>query len=209
MERLSRRRFLAGTSMAAGAAVVAGACRDDGGDGGGAGSDLDRAAEHAGLEKLVFDTYFAIRRLITDGKLGAATPPALMGLLVTAGRQHELAMEGWNKVLTDAGRPAVTVPPEKLRAAVDLASIRVTDVIAAARLVLRVEDYASRTYQQSIPTLQTPDLVTLAARITVVGSQHQAVLRYLVGLYPVGSGDEPGPVDVAPADPRIGIITGA
>jgi hypothetical protein len=205
---ISRRRFLAGASLVAGA-VAGGACRD--GDAGhtpeGAG-DLDRAREHAGLEKLAYDSYAGIRRLSTDGKLGAATPPALTGLLITAGRQHELAMEAWNKVLADAGRPAVDVPPEKLRAAVDLATIRVADVVAAARLALRLEDYVARSYQRSIPLLQAPEVVTLAARVSVVGAQHQAVLRYLVGLDPVGSGDAPGTLDVAPADPHITQISG-
>jgi hypothetical protein len=51
-------------------------------------------------------------------------------------------------------------------------------------------------------------VITLAAQVTVVGSQHQAVLRYLVGLYPVGSGDAAGPLDVAPADPRLTQISG-
>jgi hypothetical protein len=203
---LSRRRFLAGASTLA-AALTAGACRDGKTSSDEAG-DLDRARELAGLEKLAYDSYAGIRRLITDGKLGAATPPALMGLLITAGRQHELAMEAWNKVLTNGGRPAVDVSPEKLRAAVDLATTRTAEVVAAARLALRLEDYLARAYQQSLPGLQAPEVVTLAARATVVGTQHQAVLRYLVGLDPIGSGDAPGTLDVAPADPRITQIAG-
>lgn len=204
---MTRRRFLAGSAAATVAAAATGACRDGGGRTG-AGADLDAANDAAGLEKLVFDTYTATTRRAVDGGLGAAIPASLSTLWTTAGRHHELAMEAWNKVLTDAGRPAVTAAPEKLREAVDRAGVAVADVLAAAAAVLRLEDYTARRYQELIPQLATTDLVTLAGRITVVGAQHQAALRYLLGLYPVGSGTAATTVDVAPAGPKPAQITG-
>jgi len=114
---------------------------------------------------------------------------------------------------TGAGRPAVTAPTAALKPTVDAAAAKLTDVPGAATLALRLEDYASQTYQSVIPTLKSPDAIKLAAQITVVGSQHQAILRYVLGLYPVGSGPMKAAnglanVDFAPSSPTPALITG-
>lgn len=227
---VSRRRFLVGTTAAAGIAVVVAACGDDKkktdtgagtdttGDttattAGGASTDLDTAAAAAGLEKLAFDTYTAAGQLATTGKLGASVPPAVVTFVTTAAKQHQEALENWNKVLTAGGRQAVTVPTASLKPTVDAAAGKLTDVPGAATLALRLEDYASQTYQKVIPTLKSADAIKLAAQINVVGSQHQAILRYVLGLYPVGSGPTKGAsgganVDFAPANPEPKLITG-
>lgn len=222
---VSRRRFLAGSTVAAGLAVLAVACGDDKDDtsssGGqtsgtdattattaaGANTDLDTAAAAAGLEKLAADTYTAAGQLATAGKLGAV-PPAVATFVTTAAKQHQDAFDAWNKVLTGAGRPAVTVPTAALKPTVDAAAGKLTDIPGAATLALRLEDYASQTYQKVIPTLKSADAVKLAAQINVVGSQHQAILRYVLGLYPVGSGPAKETRDFAPSDPQPTLITG-
>ena len=220
---VSRRRFLTGSTIAAGLAVLSVACSDgdDAGPGlggqsadttptpaAGVDSDLDTAATAAGIEKLAFDAYTATGQLATAGSMGAAVPPAVMTLLTTAARQHQEAMDAWNKLLTGAGRPAVTTPSPTLKPAVDAATGKLTDVLGTATLALRLEDYASQTYQKAIPTLRSTDAIRLAAQITVVGSQRQAVLRYILGLYPVGSGAAKETRDFAPADPKLTLITG-
>jgi hypothetical protein len=219
---VSRRRFLAGSTVAAGLAVVAAACSKDkkdsatgGGQTGGttpaapgANTDLDTAAAAAGLEKLAFDTYTAAGQLAVTGKLGAAVPPAVATFVTTAAKQHQDAMDAWNKVLTGAGRPAVETPTAALKPAVDAAAGKLTDVPGAATLALRLEDYASQTYQKVIPTLKSADAIKLAAQINVVGQQHQAILRYVLGLYPVGSGPAKDTRDFAPSDPQLALITG-
>ena len=220
---VSRRRFLAGSTIAAGVAVFSVACSngDDaaprtGGQSAdttpmpaaGLDSDLDTAATAAALEKLAFDTYTATGQLATAGSLGAAVPPALMTLMTTAAGHHREAFDAWNKVLTGGGRPAVTTPSPALKPAVDAAAAKLTDVLGTATLALRLEDYASQTYQKAITTLTSNDAMRLAARITLVGSQRQAVLRYILGLYPVGSGTLRDTRDFAPADPKLSLITG-
>jgi len=222
---VSRRRFLAGSTVAAALAVFAVACSDDDDTGTGAGGagqtgdttaagprgpdfDLDTAATAAGIEKLAFDTYTAFGQLATAGSLGAAMPPAVMDLMIAAAQHHQVALEAWNKVLTGAGRPAVTTPSPALKPAVDAAVGKLTDIPAAATLVLKLEDYASQTYQKAIPTLRSADAVRLAAQVNVVGSQRQAILRYVLGLYPVGSGVAEEISDFAPADPKLSLITG-
>lgn len=221
--KVSRRRFLTGTSAAGGLAVFAAACskkstKTDTGAGttqpstpqttaAGANADLDVATAAAGLEKLAFDTYTAAGQAATGGKLGAV-PPAVANFVTTAAKQHQEALDSWNKVLTGAGKPAVSAPSAALKPAVDAAFAKVTTIPAAATLALRLEDYASQTYQKVIPTLKSADAVKLAAQINVVGQQHQAILRYVLGLYPVGSGPVKDTKDFAPADPQPTLITG-
>jgi len=224
---VSRRRFLAGSTLAGGLAVVAVACgKDDKNTAGqtattaagtpttaaGANSDLETATVAASLEKLAVDTYTSAGEAATAGKLGTV-PPAVATFVTTAAAQHQAALDNWNSVLTGAGRPAVSAPSSALAPTVTAAFAKVTDVPGAATLALRLEDYASQTYQKVIPTLQSPDAIKLAAQINVVGSQRQSILRYVLGLYPVGSGPTESAnglanVDFAPADPQPSLITG-
>ena len=178
----------------------------------GANADLDVAAAAAGLEKLAVDTYTAALAAATANKLGAV-PPAVATFVTTAAKQHQEALDSWNRVLTGAGRPAVSAPAAALAPTVNAEFAKVTTIPAAATLALRLEDYASQTYQSVIPTLKSADAIKLAAQINVVGQQHQAILRYVLGLYPVGSGPvkgstNPAPVDFAPANPQPSLITG-
>ncbi len=59
-----------------------------------------------------------------------------------------------------------------------------------------------------IPTLASPDAIKLASQILVVDQQHQAILRYVLGLYPVGSGVVKESKDFAPSDPQAALVTG-
>ncbi len=228
---VSRRRFLTGGSAAAGLAVVAVACskskstttstattlnntqNSTATTSAAASADLDVAAAAAGLEKLATDTYAAAGTLATTGKLGATVPPAVVTFVTTAAKQHQEALDNWNKVLTAGGRQAVTAPTAALAPTVNAAAAKLIDVPATATLALRLEDYASQTYQKVIPTLKSPDAIKLAAQIAVVEAQHQAILRYVLGLYPVGSGPIKNAnglanVDFAPANPQTSLITG-
>jgi Ferritin-like domain len=206
---LDRRRFLAGTAGAL--ALAATACSDakkgaaPGGDA--QVDDLAAATMLAGLEKLTLDTYTGIATLFTQGRVGAALPQAMVDALAVAGRQHGEHLDAWNRIITAAGRPAVNGPETSIKPAVDAAVGQLVDVPAAATLALRLEDYLSQTYLKAIPTLG-PDAVETAARILVVDEQHQAVLRYLLGLYPGGSGVTRDPTPFAPAYPQPALVTG-
>lgn len=189
---VSRRRLLAGAGV-----MVVGAC--SGGGGGAGGADLDFAADAAAIERLAVDHFTGTGRLLTDGKLGALVPQALAALVAGAVGQHRQAQDAWNKILTGAGRAEVTAPPAKAQEALNAAGLQVTDVLAAATLALRLEDYACQAYQRALPTLVRPETITLAAQVSVVGHQRQAVLRYLLGRDPVAP---------AGADPQLRLISG-
>lgn len=193
---ISRRRFLAGSAGLA----VAGACTA-GGDGGDDDPDLDLAATAARYERLAVDTYTANRTSAVQGRFGAAVPQAVVEYMTAAMGHHQECLNTWNGVLAAGGRGAVDAPDQKLRAAVDALMVRLTDIPGMMAVLLRVEDHASRTYLDAIPRLRSPDTVRTVAQMLVVDQQHQAVLRWLLGLPPVGSGPAQGTADFAPADP--------
>lgn len=203
---LNRRRFLGTVGAAAGMAVVVAACGDDdestsatdttaGGStattaaSGSASGDVAIAELAAGLEKLAVDTYTAAGAAAGAGSLGAV-PPAVGAFVTTALAHHTAHLAEWNKVLKSAGRPEVTAPNAKLKPVVDerlagRGAKPVKDVGSAAQLALDLEEIASDTYFSALPKLKSKDAIKLAAQILVVDQQHQAILLYALGQYPV------------------------
>ena len=193
--RVSRRRFLVGTGVAAGLAVVTAACGSDDDDvdtsgagtsetTGGATGDVAVAEFAAGLEVLAVGTYKAALDAATAGKLGEV-PPAAAELVKTAMGHHEEHLAAWNKVLDGAGRPKVTAPNAQLKPTVDAEFAKAKTVIDAAKLARTLEETAAATYLSAIPTLQSKDAVKLAASIQSVDAKHVAILNYVLGEYPV------------------------
>lgn len=202
------RRGLLTAGAGGAAAALATAC---GGSHGPADPDVAGATLASTVERVAIDTYQTMRDLLTKGALGALETAVVAGFVVTAADQHHKAMEQWTSVLQAHGRPAVDSPDRRLKPVVDAAVTKVKDVLGVVRVALQLEDYASRAYLQLLPTLRSPEATTLAGQLVVVDQQHQAVLRYLIGLYPVGSGmDNPQPSDFAfaPADPQPSRVTG-
>lgn len=194
---LSRRHFLAGTGAAAAFAVVAAACGGSNDNNSSADStssststtagnsgDLAAAKAAAGLEVLAVGTYKAALDAATGGKLGAV-PPAVATYVQTAMGHHQEHLAAWNKVLTSAGEAEVTQPDAKLKPVVDKMFGEVKDVAGAAKLALTLEDIAAQTYLKAIPTLQSKDAIKLAGSIQVVDQQHQSILLFALGQYPV------------------------
>ncbi len=60
-----------------------------------------------------------------------------------------------------------------------------TDVAGAATLALMLEDTAAATYLSAIPQLRDPATITAAGSIICVDRQHAAVLRFVLGEYPI------------------------
>ena len=191
---LSRRRFLIGSSVAAGLAVVTAACGDDdggtatGGSGAteptGGGGDADVAAFAAGLEVLAVNTYKAALDAATANKLGPV-PPAGAEFVKTAMAQHQQYLDALNRVLAGAGRPRVTQPNAQLESVVDAKFAQVKDFAGAAGLARELEQIAAATYLSVIPTLQSKDAIKLASQANVNDMQHIAILNYVLGEYPV------------------------
>lgn len=195
---VNRRRLLVGGAVATMAAALA-ACgtqdtapapantpappettkKDDG-----SVTDLAVAELAAGLEVLAVQTYTAALDAATAGKLGEV-PPAVAEYVTTAKAHHQEHLDAWNTVLTGAGKSEVTTPNAQLKPTVDGEFAKVTDVAGAANLALMLEQIAAQTYLKAIPTLKSKDAIRTAASIQVVDQQHQAILRYALGMYPV------------------------
>jgi hypothetical protein len=88
-------------------------------------------------------------------------------------------------VITGGGEEAVTTPPADLEATVNEAFAGVTDVAGATTLALMLEDTAAATYLSAIPQLTSPDSIAAAGSILCVDRQHAAVLRFVLGEYPI------------------------
>lgn len=198
---VSRRGFLIGAGVA-GAAVVVAACSDNGGDdvdtgaggstdttegatgGAGAEGDLAVATFAAGLEVLAVGTYKAALDAATAGKLGPV-PPAGAEFVKTAMSQHQEHLDTWNGVLTSNGGSEVTTPDAKLKPVVDQKFAQVKDFGGAAKLALELEDIAAATYLGAIPSLTGKEAITAAGQMNITDMQHAAVLRFVLGEYPV------------------------
>ena len=192
---VSRRRFLVGTGVAAGLAVVTAACgTDDDTSGGGQTSTTDRqqassgdvavAQLAAGLEVLAVGTYKAALDAATAGKLGAV-PPAGAEFVKTAMAQHQAHLDAWNKVLESAGQAEVTQPNAGLKPTVDAEFAKAKTFGDAARLALTLEETAAATYLSAIPQLKGKEAIKQAASIQAVDAKHAPILHFVLGEYPV------------------------
>ncbi len=192
----SRRRFLVGTGVATGAALVAAACGSDseesgggqtptsqGGQQGGSG-DAAVATLAAGLEVLAVGTYKAALDAAQAGKLGAV-PPAGATFVQTAMAHHQEHLEAWNKVLKSAGQPEVTQPNATLKPTVDAEFAKAKTFGDAAKLALTLEETAAATYLSAIPQLKDKAAIKQAASIQAIDAKHVSILLFVLGMYPV------------------------
>lgn len=193
----SRRRFLVGTGVAAGAALVTAACGSDsdksnGGQGStstqggqqGASGDAAVASLAAGLEVLAVSTYKAALEAATAGKLGTV-PPAGAAFVQTAMAHHQEHLNAWNKVLKSAGQPEITQPNATLKPTVDAEFAKAKTFGDAAKLALTLEETAAATYLSAIPKLKDKAAIKQAASIQAIDAKHAAILLYVLGMYPV------------------------
>jgi hypothetical protein len=204
--RTSRRTFLLGSgALAAGGALLA-ACGSGASTASAARNaaskaarraypadltgDLEVAALAASLENLGVSAYTAGIDAARAGKLGAV-PPAVLTFATTARSQHSQHAAAWNAVLTGAGKAKVTEPDPALVPTVHRELAAVTDVSGLAKLALTIEDIAAQTYQVATSALRSSKAVATAASIQPVELQHAAILRFVLGDYPVPAAFNP------------------
>jgi hypothetical protein len=203
---VTRRRVLLGGGAAA-LGLVAAACgtdRDpfvledppdpdlipppDEGEGGGEepppSGDVATAMLAASLEVLAVNTYQAALDAAGDGSL-PNVPDAVATFITTAQGHHVVHRDAWNDLLTSLGEAEVTQPPPELAADINTAFGEAGDVVAVAELALTLEQTAADTYFEAIPTIENGQALALAASIQPIDMQHAAILRYVLGQYPV------------------------
>jgi hypothetical protein len=103
----------------------------------------------------------------------------------TAKAQHAEHALGWNGVLTKNNLAAVDGVPLKGHQAVLDQLGAVKDVGAVAKLALQLEDQAAATYLLAAGAVTDPGGIKVAASIAPVEAMHSAILRYVLGEYPV------------------------
>jgi hypothetical protein len=200
--RASRRGFLFGSAGLAAGAVLLAACGSDDSKATPSGSgtssamspggsekltgDLAIVALAAGLENLAVQTYQAGLDAATAGKLGTV-PPAVANFATTAMSHHKDHAAAWNAILTTAGKQKVTgVDLTVQDAVVTPGFAKVTDVPSLAKFALGLEDAAAATYLNGIQNaIEDTGGIKVAASIQPVEMQHAAILRLLLGEYPI------------------------
>lgn len=146
--------------------------------------DVVVAGLAASLENLAVGTYGAALAAAKAGKLGSV-PPAVATFVTTAMAQHKDHAAAWNSVLERVGYRPVTVANPVYQKVVDADFAKVTDVAGVAMLALTLENVAAATYLEAIKALSSPAAVAIAASIQPVELQHVAILRFVLGQYPV------------------------
>ncbi len=138
----------------------------------------------ASLELLAAKTYGTALDAANAGKLGTV-PPAVATFVQTAQAQHQAAADALNMLVTSNGGTAATAGPADVTKSVNDAFAKVTDVTGAAKLALMLEGVASATYQKYIPMLNIKEAVLGAGQNQILAMQHQAILNFVLGNYPV------------------------
>lgn len=190
-----RRLFAMGGAAVLGAAVLA-ACGDDdkkddpggtGSDEGDTGTTVDDAATDtaiatfaAGLELLAANTYTAALSAATSGALGAV-PPAVAEFATKVQAHHQAASDS----LAQAAGGITPKIPADLQSAVDAGFAKVKDVPGLATFALTFEGQAAATYLEVIPKLSSKAAIDLAGSILPITRQHEAILHFVLGQYPV------------------------
>lgn len=146
--------------------------------------DVVVAGLAASLENLAVSTYRAALSAAKAGRLGSV-PPAVATFAATAMAQHADHAAAWNSVLVKVGYRPVTAANPVYAKVVDADFAKVTDVVGVAKLALVLENVAAATYLEAIKALSSEAAVSIAASIQPVELQHVAILRFVLGEYPV------------------------
>ena len=187
--------------------LVAAGCTDDG-RGADPDPDLELAATAARTEKVAVDTFTAMRSMAVQGRLGAAVPQEVVEFSAIATGHHQEHLNAWNLALTGGGPGAVDAPdpqaptdrgrshgpprrhPRSRQAGPPHRGPRLSDL------------------PRGHPDPEEPGRCSHRGPDSGGRPQHQAVLRYILGLYPVGSAVARDPTDFAPADRGPELVTG-
>ncbi|MCK9878916.1 ferritin-like domain-containing protein [Frankia sp. Ag45/Mut15] len=195
----NRRGVLLGGLTAVGAGVLAACGSSSSGGGsntGGMGSsaaattggrytgDLKVVALAAALENLAVAAYSAVLTKAGAGTYGTV-PPAIGEFVTVVRSQHTDHGKAWNGVLASAKLPEITGAPLTI-AAGEVAKLNQAKTLPeVARIALDLETGAAQTYLSALTNVTNTTGISTAATIAPVEAMHAAVLRYILGDYPV------------------------
>jgi len=145
--------------------------------------DLQMVALAASLENLAVGLYGQAQHALASGRIGPS--PAVAALAQSVQDQHGDHANSWNALLTMAGKPKVTGPDPILKPDFDKAFAQVANMGSLLGLMLMLERTLAATQLQALGTVQDPGTIRAAGVIYPVEMQHAAMLRFLLGQYPV------------------------
>lgn len=196
---LDRRRFVVGIG-ALGAGLALAGCGSSGSGSGDQGApavspaptapgytgDLKIIAFAAALENQAAAAYQVALEAAGKGKLGKV-PPAFGTFSQTVMTQHSEHAENWNQLLKTSGVPEVNGVPLSTDQQTVAAFTAAKDVGAVAKLALGLEDQAASTYLFSMGGFsdKAGGAIGSASIIAPVEAMHSAILRFILGEYPV------------------------
>ncbi|HEX3828905.1 MAG TPA: ferritin-like domain-containing protein [Sporichthyaceae bacterium] len=193
---VDRRRFMIGIG-ALGAGMALAACGDHGTDNQsvpqvsatpsvGYTGDLKTVAFGAALENQLANAYQIALVAVGKGTLGKV-PPAVGYFVQTTMFQHSEHAETWNTLLKSSGlSPISGVPLSNDRETTD-AFGAAKDSVSVAKLLLALEDRAAATYLFAMGGISDHGggAIGTAAIVAPVEAMHSAILRFILGEYPV------------------------
>lgn len=147
--------------------------------------DLELATTAVKLEYLATDTYRKLGMALDRKALGKF-PRAVARYVRVAHDQHQAAEDRWNRVLTESGQEALNEPPTgDLTDEAENMFESAKNWRDVAKLALLVEQTTADTYLHALTVLKGKDLITLAGSLQVIAQQHQAIVHFVLGEYPV------------------------
>lgn len=146
--------------------------------------DLQRVALAASLENLAAALYGQAQRALASGRL-ESSPAVVTTLAQTVQGQHSDHAGAWNALLATAGKAKVTGPDPILKPQIDKAIAQAGDLSSLLEVVLTMERTLAATHLEALGTMHSPGAIGAAGLIYPVEMQHAAMLRFLLGQYPV------------------------
>jgi hypothetical protein len=138
----------------------------------------------AALENAAVFAYGEGIKAATAGKLGDV-PKVVVKFATTAMAQHKEHGLAWNGFLQSNGKKAITDIPLTIVPDVQKGLAAVKDVPGLATFALGLEEIAAATYITGAAGVSVPAGVATTLSIAPVEAQHAAILRFVLGKYPV------------------------
>ena len=146
--------------------------------------DAKVVAMAAALENLATLAYATGLKEAAAGKLGRV-PAAVGTFATTAMAQHQDHANGWNAFLSRNNLATITGTPLTITTPLVAELGMVKNVAALARFALKLENLAVATYIGAAEDVSDKAGIATAASIAPVEAQHAAILRFVLGEYPV------------------------
>ena len=138
----------------------------------------------ARVDALAVHAYSAVQEATTAGNL-SEVPPAVSDFVAVALAHHQADLDGWNVIMTAAGRQRISAPPLNLTVTVNETFGDPTVLVDVIAMLVSVETTAAATYLHALGSFESPSAISLAGSVYAIDRQHLSVLLFFLGRDPV------------------------